>query len=289
MKKSLPGYDSRQIMRRQDYEIAHKQDAYLKDVALHHHDFYEVYFLISGDITYIIDGRTYHLIPGDMLVINPHELHQVFIKPDMSPYERYVLWIAPWLIEKLSTENTDLCYCFHPEYPGYSNHLHLPSALRSVVLTLVDTLDRATQEGGFGEDILPYSLLSTLMILVNRIAQQGGRQYPDADPSNHTVLQVIDYINLHYSEEITLSLLAERFFVNKYHLSHIFQQHIGTSPYQYLLRRRLLVARQLMRQGQKPTEIYTQCGFADYACFYRAFRRIYSMSPREYVRQLTLQ
>ena len=77
MAKKLPGYDPRQEMRRSDYEVAHKIDTSLSDVALHHHDFFEVFFLLSGDVTYTIESRTYHMLPGDMLVIHPQELHQV--------------------------------------------------------------------------------------------------------------------------------------------------------------------------------------------------------------------
>jgi len=54
-----------------NYEIFHYKDSYLKDVALHHHDFYEIYCFISGDVSYNIESRNYDLQPGDIPLYRP--------------------------------------------------------------------------------------------------------------------------------------------------------------------------------------------------------------------------
>ena len=69
-------FDTRQHMRSSTYEVFRYKDAYLKEVALHHHDFYEIYFFLSGNVQYNIESRSYLLTPGDVLLINPMELHQ---------------------------------------------------------------------------------------------------------------------------------------------------------------------------------------------------------------------
>ena len=99
---------------------------------------------------------------------------------------------------------------------------------------------------------------------------------------NTAVSKVIDYVNLHYGEQLSLDMLAERFFVSKYHLSHEFNRQVGTSIYRYIQKKRLLIARQLMAQGKRPNEVYSACGFGDYAGFYRAFKAEYGTGPREY-------
>ena len=106
---------------------------------------------------------------------------------------------------------------------------------------------------------------------------------PDSQP---LVARIIDYINDHYYESLSLDLLSERFFVSKYHLSHEFTRQMGTGIYQYIQKKRLLIARQLIAQGQKPVDVYAQCGFGDYAAFFRAFRKVYGLSPRAYVQSL---
>ena len=69
-------FNSHQHMVSHSFEIYHYCDAYLNEVALHHHDFYEIYYFMNGSVNYIIEGRTYNLSPGDLLLISPSELHQ---------------------------------------------------------------------------------------------------------------------------------------------------------------------------------------------------------------------
>ena len=287
MAQGLKGFDPRQKMLRPDFEIAHKWDTDLREVKLHHHDFYEVDFLVSGDVTYVIESRVYHLQPGQMLVINPRELHQVYIRSDAAPYERYMLWIAPQLLQKLSAPQADLSRCFDMSRPNYGNLLHLPPQQRKLIPAMLESLLREQAQPGFGSALLQENLLAELMIHINRLAELSDAA---AQPGGDTVVaRVIDYINLHYHENLSLEKLAELFFVSKYHLSHEFARQMGTSLFQYLQKKRLLIARQLMAEGMKPVEVYSQCGFGDYPAFFRAFRKVYGLSPREYVKSLDKQ
>lgn len=282
MEKHLPGYDPRQVMFRSDYEIAHKRDTYLKDVELHHHDFYEVYYLVSGDVTYTIESRICRVMPGDMLIISPRELHQVFIKPDMAPYERYVLWIDPKLLERLSGAGSSLSMCFDIASRDYTNVLHLHSGQRSEVRSIMESILTETESADYGSDLMCDALLTRLMVLVNRICVHSVSQHDEITYSSPMVAGIIDYINRHYSEPLSLDSLAEQFFVSKYHLSHEFNRHIGTGVHRYIQKKRLQIARQLLAQGQKPTKVSAECGFGDYTGFYRAFKGEYGVSPREY-------
>ena len=115
-------YDPRQEMRRRDLELQHKRDLNLKDVALHHHDFYEIYFLLTGDVTYLIENKIIHVMPGDILLIPPRVQHQVLIRPEMSVYERYVLWVDPAVLDRHSSPKTELSQRFSAQRIG-SNYL----------------------------------------------------------------------------------------------------------------------------------------------------------------------
>ena len=280
--KSLSGFDPRQKMLRSDFEVAHKWDTDLKDVELHHHDFYEVDFLVSGDVTYVIESRVYHMQPGQMLIINPRELHQVYIQPDAAPYERYMLWISPGLLQNLSSGQTDLCRCFDMTRPHYGNLLRLPPQQQKLIPAMMESLLREQEQSAFGSDLMQQNLLTELMIHINRLADTTE----STSEGQTVVARIIDYINDHYNEPLSLDTLAERFFVSKYHLSHEFTRQMGTGIYQYIQKKRLLIAREWMSQGQKPTEVYAACGFGDYAAFFRAFRKVYGLSPRAYVQSL---
>lgn len=275
-------FDPRQEMRHTDFELQYKRDSYLKDVELHHHDFFEIYFLLSGDVTYLVESKIVHVMPGDLLLISPRELHQVCIQPEMADYERYVLWVGPQVLRELSTEKTDLLSGLDPSRPGYGNQLRLRPEDRSRIQSLMASLHRESQSTGYGSDLLCRSLLTQLLVQINRLVSQQGTHADEDTHTSRAVAQVVSYVNLHYAEELSLDGLAERFYVSKYHLSHEFQRQVGTSVYRYVQKKRLLIARQLMAQGKKPSEVYSLCGFGDYAGFYRAFKAEYKTTPREY-------
>lgn len=276
------GFDPRQQMKSADFELQYKRDSYLKDVELHHHDFFEVYFLLAGDVTYLIESKIVHVMPGDLLLISPRELHQVLIKPEMSVYERYVLWIDPQTIQQLSSPLTDLAAALDPSSPLFGNQLRPKPEDRSRIRELLESLHRESESDGYGSDLLRQSLLTQLLVIINRLLSQQGSYLDEDTRTNRAVTQAINYINLHYGEPLSLDLLAERFYVSKYHLSHEFNRQVGTSIYRYIQKKRLLTARQLIAQGKRPNEIPSLCGFGDYAGFYRAFKAEYGISPREF-------
>ena len=275
-------YDPRQEMRRQDVELQHKRDLNLKDVALHHHDFYEIYFLLTGDVTYLIENKLIHVMPGDVLLIPPRAQHQVLIRPEMSAYQRYVLWVEPEMLSRLSSAKTDLAQRLSPEAMGSNYQLRLTSQQRAAVGQLLEALDRELGSGDAGADLLEESLLTQLLVTLHRLLERQGGQLDEDTRMNRVVAQVIDYVNLHYSDPLSLELLAEKFFVSKFHLSHEFNRQVGTSLYRYIRRKRLLMARQLLDKGQKPSAVAAACGFSDYTGFFRAFKAQYGISPRQY-------
>ena len=82
-------------------------------------------------------------------------------------------------------------------------------------------------------------------------------------------------------DDLSLELLASKFYVSKYHLSHEFGKAMGTGVYRYIMLKRLLVARQLLLKGMSAGEVCSKCGFKDYTNFYRAFKDEYGISPSE--------
>ena len=244
---------------------------------------------MSGDVTYTIESRQYQVMPGDVLLISPNELHQICVRPEMSAYERYVLWVAPELLEEHSSELTDLRKNLDPTSPARNNLLRTKPEQASQLHRLLDQLWQECDTTGYGTDLLQRSLLIQLLVTINRLVDSGGLPMEDQTHSSRAVSEVVDYVNLHYKEPLSLEQLADLVFVSKYHLSHEFNRLVGTSVYRYIQKKRLLIARQLMAQGQRPNEVYSNCGFNDYAGFYRAFRNEYGISPRSYFRTVCPQ
>lgn len=272
-------FDSRQSMQNKQFEVFHYRDEKLPGMEVHHHDFYEVYLFLGGQVQFQVEAKSFQLEPGDLLLISPQELHKPIIGQG-GVYERMVLWVDRNYLSSLCTEDTDLTACFDPEMPGHTNLLR-PGKVRSAQLQgLLENLAREYYEDQLGSAICAQGLLMQFLVEVNRLAgQNAGLTSLEPD----LVSQVIAYIGNHYQEELTLEDLARQFYVSKFYLSHEFRARVGVSIHRYIIFRRLLQARDLMATGISPGQVFGSCGFGDYANFYRAFKAEYGISPREFM------
>ena len=278
-------FDTRQTMQGTTFEIFRYKDAYLKEVALHHHDFYEVYFFLSGNVQYNIESRSYLLTPGDVLLISPMELHQPMFGSEQREYERIVLWIDRQFLDGFCLPGEPFTACFDTGNPSHSNLLRPEGMQRQFLMFLLEQLiqEKASREPY--QEICALSYLAQVLALLNRLALQQRKEQPVPAPDS-TVYNVLGYINEHYHENLTLDELANTFFVSKYHLSREFQRLVGTSVHRYIVQKRLVMAKQMLSSGKPSSEVYQSCGFGDYSNFYRAFKAEYQISPKEYVLRL---
>lgn len=285
MTELIRPFNERQKMLAPDYEVHHYRDSYLREVALHHHDFYELYFFLSGNVKYIIESQNYQLQPWDILVISPMELHQPIVVQEKEPYERVVIWISKDYMDSLCTERTDLSRCFNVHAPGHTNLIRPDPQSQQALESLLQQLQEEADGQAYGSDILSAGIIHILLTVLNRMAMRQSESYELRDRSTKLIGDVLRYINGHYRSAITLDGLAAHFFVSKYHLSHEFRRLMGTSVYRYIIQKRLVIAKQMMSAGHHPTDLFEKCGFSDYSNFYRSFKSEYGISPREFVQQ----
>lgn len=281
-------FTHRQTMIRRDFEIYRYRSTYMDEIALHHHDFYEIYLLLRGRVDYTVENRLFHMRPGDLMLVSPLELHQARVDTESEPYERIVLWVDRAYLESLSSACTSLTRCFDTTVEGHANLLRLPAPRSAEMRRALEKLRALHLQQTYGSDLLAACCLVELMVELNQSAADRRLQAAlSADMASDQVVDaVLGYINDHYNESLTLDALAERFFISKYHLLRKFETQVGTTVHRYILQKRLLNAKQLLAGGLAPSEVCSYCGFGDYANFYRAFRAEYSLTPRQYVQSL---
>ena len=274
MPKRTQIFDPRQNMLGTHVEAFHNYDEAQRVVDLHHHDFYEIYYFISGNVEYRVEGKTYVLQKGDLLLISPGVFHQPVVRPGV-PYERIVLWINRSYLSRLAGLDADLSACFDP---GGAVLLQPTPYQRSTLAMQMEELCTELRSDKYGKELYCHALFIQILTQINRLTAATAPEKP-AQQEPELVGQVLAYIAAHYQEKLTLQQLADHFYVSKYHLSHTFSSQVGTSIYRYILLKRLLAAREQITSGLFPSEASQNCGFPDYANFYRAFRAEYGVSP----------
>lgn len=279
MREKAQYFDPRQVMQKDSFEVFHYREPRPSGVEVHHHDFYEIYYLLDGQVDYWVDGKLLHMQPGDLLLINPQELHRPLVGAEKNTYERIVLWINREFLENAASENGELVRCFNSGNPNHSNLIRPAASERSALTVRMSELVREFYGREYGSHPAAYGLFLQLMVQINRMAQRTQKQQGETGQLSALVQKTLQYIAEHLAEPITLDSLADLFYVSKYHLSHTFTKETGISIYRYILLRRLLMARQQLLAGEPAGQVSRNCGFSDYTSFYRAFKSEYGISP----------
>ena len=258
----------------------HRDTSYSNaQLQLHSHSFYELLYC-RGDCgaEYLVDSRRYRLQRGDIIFVPPGVSHRPLLPEDMSePYRRYVLWLSPEFMERFAA-------LFSPERAGpvaYSTLLRtagtkwegLAERFRAGVL------EAEKQAPGWEAFVVGNTIV--LLTQLGRAIQERSATVMKAEKPE-LLDQVLGYIEENYSRRITLAETARQFYISESTVSQTFREKMGVSFYRCVTQRRLIAAKARILEGQSLENIGQQVGFADYSTFYRAFRKEYGISPRQY-------
>ena len=262
----------------QNFRIFHPIDSGQREFAYHYHDFYKILVLLAGDVTYCIEGKSYELAPYDMVLVNAGEVHRPIIRSS-SAYERIIIYISPEFLESYGREQCDLGLCFGLAGQEKSNVLRMPSMKNSKLFSVLLELEQSLGDADYGGALYADILFLEFMIQLNRAAVHDRLSFVATEESNDKILGVLSYLNEHLTEELTIDMLAEKFYTSKYYLMHSFKKETGYTIGNYLTIKRLRYARELIRQGMPVTTACFECGFRNYSTFFRAYRNHFGEAP----------
>lgn len=265
-----------------NFKIFHIRDK--KDIKFeyHHHDFSKIVILIDGDLTYYIEGKAYILKPWDILFVNKNEIHKPVVNPDKY-YERIVIWLNPDFMAKYAQGNNDLLKCFEVAIKNNYNLLRLNMKSIEVIKNLIQDIQNCNNSNEFGSEILKESLFVQLMVLMNRLFLNSDKNRDIEDIQyDKTIEGVLNYINSNLENDLSIDTIASEFFISKYYLMRKFKNQIGSSIHNYVVQKRLILARSLISEGLSMSSVCSRCGFNDYSSFVRAFKKVYGVSPSNY-------
>lgn len=256
----------------EDWRLFHLKETWAQRFGYHYHDFDKAVFFCSGQVTYTIEGRSYALSPGDVLLVPHHHIHQ----PDIggATYERYILWLTP---DFLSAWGLDACFQqanrlgFHLIRPGEAAPLR----------EKLEQMEACRREDRFGAALLERTLCLQFLIGLNRCAlERPAQALGRVCASDEKIQQVMAYINAHLTDPLTVEDLAAACYLSPSRLMHRFKAAAGCSVHQYVIQKRLIAATDLLRSGMGAMKAAREAGFRDYSSFLRAYRSAYGTSPR---------
>lgn len=248
-------------------------------VSLHSHDFFEVlYCRNAADVEYLVGAERYRLQRGDIVFIPPGIPHCPIL-PERMPeaYRRDVIrmskdFFAGIFVLDIEEEPEKVADPFllrtggtRWEYLGDWFHQGI-----------VEAEDRHQ-----GWELALIANTAKLMVYLYR-AFTAQTTAPMQAEKPELLDQVLEYIEQHLHEKITLSEVAHHFYVSQSTITQTFRNKLGLSFYRCVTQARLIAAKRLIEGDQSLESIAEAVGFMDYSAFYRAFKQEYGLSPRQY-------
>ncbi len=252
-----------------------------EDYPVHWHTAAEIIMPLENWYKAVVNGTEHVLQPGDILVIPPGELHQLFAP---SHGNRIILQFDSTQLHMLN---------------GFASSLHLlrpctvirkdtDEGLHSVLKPLLLDIMEEYFSNTLLKEAAAYSFLIQFFVTLGRHFMKGENRFPNTTSRKQheymeKFLEVCDYINSHCAETLQLDDLAALAGFSKYHFIRLFKQFVGMSCYSYLNQQRIMYAEKLLIDPSLSiTDVAMQSGFVSLATFNRVFKTYKNCTPTQY-------
>ncbi len=259
---------------------------------IHSHDFSELVIILSGIGMHITENETYPVQRGDVFIVTKNQSHGYDKLENLNLINIY------YDLNALNMPIHDLymlpgytaLFTLEPVYRkkhSFNSKLRLTNNELLTINKMVNLLDRELLKQAKGFQFLACSIFMQIVGYISRCYEHSS------SPTSQSLLRIgesISFIENNYHQPITLEQLAGMAHMSRRSFQRIFRTIIGDSPINYLLQLRLSRAKELLQnRTMSITQVAFDTGFQDSNYFSRKFRQIYSMSPRQYRKQVTFQ
>lgn len=241
----------------------------------HFHPRYELYYLINGSRYYFIDNSTYKINAGNIVLIPPNTLHKTM---DTGKSHGRLLFnidknFLPFIdVEKLLSDTFTNNYV-----------LELPYKLHNQIENIFSQIDLELSKKLSYFETSIQSYLMQLLLLLSRYQQSVNLNNKELTPINSKMYEIIRYIKNNYSKSITLTSIADEFFVSRHYLSRAFKKSTGFTIVEFIHSTRIIEAQKLLTNSNKQIiDIALSVGFNSTSNFGKVFKSITGISPLNY-------
>lgn len=256
--------------------------------SFHMHKKYEIYYLMEGSRKYFIDDSIHLVNPGNLVLVDTDSVHKTSNLGD-APHTRVVINFSKSFIEDFSEEikALDLLSIFKTRHSVLPLSFKYKLTIESILSRLVSVNTTYVQELNSKSDshyTLLKLLLSELLITIKDYIDELEKKQCESQPaSNSKVTQILKYISLNYNKDLTLTSIAEQFYISPFYLSKIFKKSTNLSIVEYINSLRIRQAKELLEDSSyKIGYIAEHVGFSSSSHFSRTFKLVTGLSPQQY-------
>lgn len=234
---------------------------------------FSIFMLLDGELDYIIEGNRLHISPNDIVLVSNNELHHSIIKDGCECNFILLMIDLDFFIKNNCTDFTDMVF---------NRALGTDNVIRSDKLAdggIYDIFKRLDKYAGEEPVCLPVVKSVIVELLYNLNKQVSTPQKSFYQQKN--IKKIIEYINDNLTENLSLDIIASKFFLTKQYLCKTFKKNTGFTINKYISYKRIVLVRELYSKGMSLSEACARAGFNDYSGFYRAYSKIMNEPPRK--------
>ena len=250
-----------------DFQIKYtetNQKIHFHEIDLHTHAEFELYINLSGDVSFLVENVLYPLSRGDVIIARPGELHHCVYRSE-KPHKLF------WIL--FDSEKNNAVFDFlQPTF--CENYISPREDLREELLELCKKLH--------SDPLSPEEQLYSFFRIFAILRESKGSS---PDPKGNLpwdLSKIIDYINQHIHEEITVAEIARSFYISQSTLERRFKQALHVTPLEFIRRKKILLAAQMLQAGGSVLNVGTDLGYNDISYFIELFKRYFNCTPHEY-------
>ena len=240
------------------------------------HRRFEVFYLIRGEVEYVVEGIHYFVHAGDLLFIAAGKVHKLKINL-RTDYERIVIQFDRTILPQYFSENTNLFdSLISDQNPArlipkdLLENFRVKEILNAVVD--IDTENKYRHPLFVAQSIL-------FLVELNKVAEQIETESSKIVSS--LVRKTINYIDTHLADDLSLSNLASELYVNKFYLEHLFRKEMDLSINRYITLKRIHIAAEMIRRGVSAQDACEKVGYRYYSTFFYNYKKVFGVAPTD--------
>lgn len=238
----------------------------LKADPLHVHNYLEIFFNVSSDVSFLVNNKLYPVPTGCAIVSCPNDVH-VCIYNKSAVHEHFCLWID-------ADQNSPVFDFF--KKPNFSPYFGFDDITSKQVSSLLFSLLSAIEKGGT-------ELEKTALVMQILCFFENGKTANEKQSAIPETLQnILDDINKNFARIKSVNEVLRSYFVSSATLTRWFRKYLHSSPREYLESVRLSNAMSLLSSGASVTDACIWSGFSDCSHFIVLFKKRYGTTPLKY-------
>ena len=233
---------------------------------LHLHDRMELYILLEGDVSFVVESSLYKLSAGDAIVTRPNERHHCILNPN-SLHRHLCFWFDPSCRSLLAD--------FIERTPGSGNLISPDADAKRRLEVIYGALASAKEACDVHMQL--YLTLEMLHIFRKSISPDDHvQQFPEL------LRKILADIDESFRTVQSLEYFTEKYFISMSTLNRLFKNYLLTTPKKYIETKRLAYSRHLLKNGSTVLSACMEAGFSDCSNYIRLFRKRFSLTPGQY-------